>query len=91
MLEKLIKMKENYMKNTENIKQDELEDDLLPNYNFDFSKSKPNRFAARLKNRDNYILLEPDIAKYFKTSEQVNIALRAILLAYPSNKKSVAV
>jgi len=79
------------MKNTEYSKQAELEDDLLPNYNFDFSKSKPNRFAARLKNNSNYILLEPDIAKYFKTSEQVNNALRAILIAYPTNKKSATV
>jgi hypothetical protein len=80
-------MKENYMKN---INKDELDDELLPEYNFDFSKSKPNPYSAILKKQQNLIQLEPDVAKYYKTSEQVNNALRAIIIAYPKSKKLLA-
>ena len=68
----------------------EMEDDLLPNYDFDFSKSEPNRFAHTLRRQSHLIELESDVAKYFKTSEQVNQALRAILSAYPKNKRKLA-
>lgn len=75
------------MKTTSN---KELEDDLLDNYDFDFSKSKPNRFAKALRKQNHLVELESDVAKYFKTSEQVNQALRAILTAYPKSSKRLA-
>ena len=59
---------------------EDLEDDLLPEY--DFSKAKPNPYAARALRR-KAIILEKDIAEVFTTSEQVNKALRAILEAVP--------
>jgi len=41
------------MKNTKNkIVNDE---DMLPEYDLDFTKSKPNRFAKVLKNQSNFI------------------------------------
>jgi hypothetical protein len=83
-------MKENYMKNIKNQIENESNDDLLPEYNLDFSKSKPNRFAQVLKNQGNYIQLEPDIQKIFKTSEEVNNALRAVISAIPKTKKRAA-
>ncbi len=58
------------------------EDDLLPEYDFDYSKAHSNRFAVP-KEADVIVKLEPDIAKVFKTSEEVNKALRAILSAIP--------
>ena len=72
------------MKNTPNSEVNQnLEDELLPEYNFDYSKARPNRFAIR-KGEDSVIVtLEPDVAKVFKTSEEVNKALRAILSAIP--------
>ena len=60
---------------------EDLEDDLLPEY--DFSKAKPNPYAARALQR-KAIILEKDIAEVFTTSEQVNKALRAILEAVPA-------
>ena len=55
--------------------------DMLSEYNLDYSKAKNNRFAA-----DHHVsvTLDPDVASVFKTSESVNKALRAILLAVPS-------
>ena len=80
-------MKENYMKNiTKNLE----DDDLRPEYDFDFSKSKPNHYAAILRKQEKLIQLEPDVAKHFTTTEQVNNALRAIISAIPKTKKSLA-
>jgi hypothetical protein len=72
------------MKNTQNSETNQnLEDDLLPEYNFDYSKARPNRFAAQANETTITVTLESDVAKVFKTSEEVNQALRAILSAIP--------
>ncbi len=71
------------MSNTQNFdSNEELEDDLLPEYNFDYSKAKPNRFAT-VKNENIIVKLEPEVAEVFRTSEEVNKALRAIISALP--------
>ncbi len=57
-------------------------DDLLPEYNFDYSQARPNRFASTSVNRIT-ITLDPDVAKVFQTSEAVNRALRCLLSAIP--------
>lgn len=54
--------------------------EMLPEYNFDYTKAKPNRFA---KNALISVTLEPDVAQVFNTLEAVNKALRAILTAIP--------
>ncbi|MFI3155116.1 MAG: hypothetical protein QX199_03060 [Methylococcaceae bacterium] len=54
-------------------------EDLLPEYDFDYSKAKPNRFAKKTIN----VTLDEDVAKVFTDSESVNKALRAILTALP--------
>ena len=56
-------------------------DDLLPEYNFDYSKAKPNRFIKQ-KQQIN-VTLDEDVARIFTTSDSVNQALRAILSALP--------
>lgn len=60
------------------------EDDLLPEYQFDYSKSKPNKYAA-----SNRILIEldPDIAEVFKNADEVNKALRLLIQAYPRSQR----
>lgn len=74
------------MKKTPHFKDNRnLEDDLLPEYNFDYSKGKPNRFATEENETKITVTLESDVAKVFKTSEEVNKALRAILSAIPKN------
>lgn len=67
------------MKNTE-----DTEHDMLPEYNFDYSKAKINRFA--IKQAPITITLDADIAEVFKDSKAVNRALRAILLALPNSQ-----
>ena len=72
------------MKNTHNSENKQnLEEELLPEYKFDYKKARPNRFAIQQDEDSITVILEPDIAKVFKTSEEVNKALRAILSAIP--------
>ena len=60
-------------------------DDLLPEYSFDYSKAKPNRFAPALPSGSRIILLEPDVAEVFTTPEQVNRILRALISTMPKS------
>ncbi len=60
--------------------------ELAPEYRFDYKKAKPNRFAARMKNDPLIVMIEPDVAKVFTSSEQVNKALRALISAMPEKK-----
>ena len=74
------------MKNTENSEMNEnLEEDLLPEYKFDYTQARPNRFANQINETHITITLESDVAEVFKTSEDVNKALRAILSAIPKH------
>ncbi len=52
-------------------------------YRFDYKKAKPNRFASRMKDGPLVAVIDPDVAKVFTTSEQVNKALRALISAMP--------
>ncbi len=58
-------------------REEDIDDNLLPEYNFDYRKAKPNRFAIRDDQR--VIILDPDVAEYFKDSESVNRLLRALI------------
>lgn len=51
---------------------------------YDFSKARPNRFAQHFKKGQGggvLVLLEPDVAQVFDSSERVNTFLRATLAA----------
>jgi hypothetical protein len=54
---------------------------LKSHYEFDYSKAKPNRFAARLTEDSLMVVLDPDVAAVFSTSEAVNDSLRALAAA----------
>ena len=55
-------------------------DDLRPEYDFDFSKAERGRYAHRLKvEGSNLVLVEPDLAKSFPDSASVNAALRSVM------------
>jgi len=56
-------------------------DDLQAHYDFDYSKAKPNRFAERIHQESVTIMLDPDVAAIFPTSESVNEALRMLMVA----------
>lgn len=53
-------------------------DDMLPEYDFDYSQARPNRFAARLT-QIRTVTFAPDIAAAFPTAQSVNDALRSLL------------
>jgi len=63
-------------------------DDLRPEYRFDYSKARPNRFAARRKAGSRFVLLDPDVAKVFNTPESVNAVLRALLETMPKKGRA---
>ena len=65
--------------------------EMATEYRFDYKKAKPNRFAKRMKNEPLIVMIDPDIAKVFTTSEEVNKALRALISAMPEKKTKVAV
>ena len=52
------------------------EDDILPEY--DFSRARPNPYAARYAAGSNVVVLDPDVAAVFPTETSVNEALRAL-------------
>ena len=56
-------------------------DDLQAHYDFDYSKAKPNRFAERLNQESVVVVLDPDVANVFPTSESVNETLRMLMSA----------
>jgi hypothetical protein len=61
------------------------EDDLRPEYDFDFSTGERGRYFKRLlKEGGNIAVLEPDIAKAFPDSASVNKALRSLLEVAPA-------
>jgi hypothetical protein len=56
------------------------DDDLRPEYDFDFSKAERGRYAKRIKAEgSNLVLVEPDLAKSFPDSAAVNAALRSVV------------
>lgn len=57
--------------------------DLRDEYQFDYLKAKPNRFASRVDKSRIIVALEPDVSKVFKTPEAVNGILRALINAMP--------
>jgi hypothetical protein len=65
------------------------EETLRPEYRFDYSKSQPNRFAAKMAKGTVAVVLEPDVAEIFRSSEVVNALLRSIIAAMPSTKQSM--
>ena len=57
--------------------------EMASEYRFDYKKAKPNRFAKKMKDEPVVVLLDDDVAKVFKTTEDVNNALRALISAMP--------
>jgi hypothetical protein len=55
-------------------------------YRFDYSRAKPNRFAKQISRGVVVVVLEPDVASIFKSSEAVNSLLRSVIAAMPNPK-----
>jgi hypothetical protein len=56
-------------------------EDMQPEYDFDYTKAKPNRFAGRISKDRVVVLLDPEVSKVFTDSKSVNAALRALITA----------
>lgn len=61
---------------------DTVSDEMLPEYRFDYSKARPNRFIQREKSLQA-IHLDADVAAVFTTEESVNTVLRALIQTVP--------
>ena len=61
-------------------------DEMSPEYNFDYSKAKPNRFAERRPAGSIAVVLDPDVARVFKNAESVNAVLRALVTTMPGRR-----
>ncbi len=56
------------------------QDDMRPEYNFDYSTAVRGKYYRRIMREGaNVAVLEPDVAKVFRTSAAVNEALRSLL------------
>ena len=63
-------------------------DDMRSEYRLDYGKARPNRFAAILKGRTTAVVLDPDVASVFASSESVNRLLRSVIAALPPKVKT---
>lgn len=61
-------------------------DDLRAEYQLDFGKSRPNRFASRMGKDAVAVVLEPDVAQVFGSSQSVNRLLRSVIEAIPPGR-----
>lgn len=65
-------------------------EDMRPEYDFDYTKAKPNRFAGQIATDRLVVLLDPEVSKVFTDSESVNAALRGLITALPKSPKREA-
>ncbi len=55
-------------------------DDMRPEYGFDYSTAVRGKYYRRLlKEGANVVVLDPDVAKAFRSSAAVNETLRSVL------------
>jgi hypothetical protein len=56
-------------------------------YELDYSRAKPNRFAAHMKRPVVAVVLEPDVASVFDSAAKVNAQLRSVMSARGQRKR----
>jgi len=76
------------MKRTPAKKSSPKDDELLPEYRFDYRKAKRNRFAGQYQQDSRVVVLDADVAKVFTTPESVNSVLRALMQTMPGAAKT---
>ncbi len=57
-------------------------------YRFDYRRARPNRFAPHLKGKVVAVVLDPDVASVFGSSQTVNALLRSVIKALPKQTKT---
>ncbi len=72
------------VENMSTVPFEDLDDDLLPEYDFDYSKAKLNRFASHVNQPLlKVVVLDEDVAQVFTTPESVNKVLRELIESMP--------
>jgi hypothetical protein len=61
--------------------------DLRPEYDFDYTQARPNRFAARVNKECLVVTLDRDVSRVFTTPQSVNATLRALILPRARRRK----
>ena len=61
-------------------------EEMSAEYDLDYSKAKPNRFAAKYQRMQRTVVLEEDVAENFPSSESVNEALRFLVRITRQNR-----
>ena len=64
-------------------------DELLPEYDLDYAKAKPNRFVSKYQQMQRTVVLDSDIADKFPSAELVNEALRFLVRVTRENQTSL--
>jgi len=59
-------------------------DEVLPEY--DFSRSRPNKYASRYEKGAIVVTLDPDVAAVFPGAREANHALRALATVIRSHR-----
>ena len=62
-------------------------EDMRREYRFDYKKAKPNRFAFQMGAETITVVLDPDVAAVFKSSESVNALLRSVISVLAAGSK----
>lgn len=63
-------------------------DDMRPEYDFNYAVAVRGKYYRRLlKEGANVVVLEPDVAKAFRSSAAVNEALRSLLRVSESTRR----
>ena len=60
---------------------------LRAGYRLDYRESRPNRFASEMREGSIAVVLEPDVASIFRSSEDVNALLRSVISSYPPGRR----
>jgi len=72
------------MKNDERPKRPrKTKSELRTEYRFDYAKARPNRLASRIKDGAVAVILDPDVAAVFRSSDAVNAFLRSVISTLP--------
>jgi hypothetical protein len=70
-------------KTSDRNKHQAVRDTMSKEYRFDYRRAKPNRFAEEMPQDVVAVVLDPDVAGTFKSSEAVNALLRSVIAAMP--------
>ena len=64
------------------------QDEMRREYRFDYRKARPNRFAHLMRGGRVAVVLDPDVASVFRSSESVNTLLRSVISVFPKRAKA---